>query len=310
MIQKLAKTYGYRQEILERYCELFGDDIELFLKANEAEPRTYIRSNSLKISSSELEQRLLKRGVQLREVEHGFLIERSPFSASSTPEYLLGYFYIQGIAEMQIAPLLHPEDVVIDMCAAPGGKTTHLAQLMRNEGVILALDVNEEKIKALKANIQRMGVTNTIVYAVSALDFSYTCSRILLDAPCTGSGIIRKDPTRKYSRGSTDIAFCSRLQRDLLRKGVESLVPGGILLYSTCSLEPEENEMVIDWSLRELPVVVEPLEFTVNGVSAAEGITSPFGMVLHRDIRKCRRIFPHVHDSNGMFVARLRKCHD
>ncbi|MGC1121071.1 MAG: RsmB/NOP family class I SAM-dependent RNA methyltransferase [Candidatus Methanofastidiosia archaeon] len=307
MIQKLAKKYGYRQEILERYCELFGEDIELFLKANEVEPRTYIRGNTLKISPFELEQRLLKRGVRLREVEQGFLIEEAPFSVSSTPEYLLGYFYIQGIAEMQIAPLLHPEDVVIDMCAAPGGKTTHLAQLMRNTGVILALDANKEKIKALKANVQRMGATNTIMYAMSALDFSYRCSRILLDAPCTGSGIIRKDPTRKYSRDSTDVAFCSGLQRDLLRKGVETLIPDGVLLYSTCSLEPEENELIIDWALKELPVTVEPLEFTVNGVSAVEGITSPFGMTLHKDVRKCRRVLPHVHDSNGMFAARLRK---
>ncbi|MBU6998748.1 MAG: RsmB/NOP family class I SAM-dependent RNA methyltransferase [Theionarchaea archaeon] len=307
MIRKLAKEYGYNQATLERYYRLFGKDIELLLEANEAEPPTYIRANTLKISLFELEQRLLKRGIRLREVEQGFLIEDAPFSVSSTPEYLLGYFYIQGIAEMQIAPLLHAEGVVIDMCAAPGGKTTHLAQLMRDTGVILALDVNREKIKALKANIQRMGVTNTIVYAVSALDFSYRCSRILLDAPCTGSGIIRKDPTRKYSRDSTDIAFCSRLQKDLLRKGVDNLIEEGVLLYSTCSLEPEENELIIDWALRELPVVVEPLEFTVNGVSAVEGITCPFGSTLHRDIRRCRRILPHIHDSNGMFVARLRK---
>jgi NOL1/NOP2/sun family putative RNA methylase len=307
MIHNLAKKYGYKQEILERYSELFGEDIELFLKANEAEPRTYIRGNTLRISPSELEQRLLKRGVRLREVEQGFLIEGAPFSVSSTPEYLLGYFYIQGIAEMQIAPLLHPKDVVIDMCAAPGGKTTHLAQLMKNTGVILALDVNKEKIKALKANIQRMGVTNTIVYAKSALDFSYRCSRILLDAPCTGSGIIRKDPTRKYSRGSTDIAFCSGLQKKLLRKGVENLREGGVLLYSTCSLEPEENELVIDWALSELPVNIEPVHFTVNGVPAVEGYTHGFGVTLHEDIRNCRRTLPHVHDSNGMFVARLRK---
>jgi NOL1/NOP2/sun family putative RNA methylase len=307
MIHNLAKKYGYKQGILERYSELFGEDMELFLKANEAEPRTYIRCNTLKVSPFELEQRLLKRGVRLREVEQGFLIEEAPFSVSSTPEYLLGYFYIQGIAEMQIAPLLHPEDVVIDMCAAPGGKTTHLAQFMRNTGVILALDVNKEKIKALKANIQRMGVTNTIVYAVSALDFSYRCSRILLDAPCTGSGIIRKDPTRKYSRDSTDIAFCSGLQKKLLKKGVDNLMAEGVLLYSTCSLEPEENEVIIDWALSELPVHVEPVHFTVNGVPAVEGFTHAFGITLHEDIRKCRRTFPHVHDSNGMFVARLRK---
>lgn len=307
MIRDLAKKYGYKQEAVQRYTQLFQEDTEAFLRACEAEPKTYIRVNTLKISGEELKKRLRKRGIHLRDVEGGILIEESPFSISSTPEYLLGYFYIQGIAEMQIAPLLEPAGVVIDMCAAPGGKTTHLAQLMGNKGVILALDVNKEKIKALKANVHRLGVKNTIIYVMSALDFSYRSNRILLDAPCTGSGIIRKDPSRKYSRDFTDIQFCSQLQKDLLRKGIENLEDNGILVYSTCSLEPEENEMVIDWTLRNFPVEMGKIDFSVNGVPAVEGFTRPFGKELHKDVQLCRRTLPHVHDCNGMFVAKFNK---
>lgn len=309
MIRQLAKTYGYKQETIRRYLTLFGDDTPSLLQANEAEPRLHIRVNTLKISSQELGKRFRKRGIDFMEVENGFQIMKSPFSITSTPEYLLGYCYVQGIAEMQIAPLLHLQsaDVVIDMCAAPGGKTTHLAQLMNNEGVVLAFDVNTNKIKALKANVQRLGITNTIIYLKSSLDFTYHSSAILLDAPCTGSGIIRKDPTRKYSRDSSDISFCSRLQRDLLRKGIENLNHTGELLYSTCSLEPEENEMVIDWALTHFPVEVKPIDFTIRGIPAVEGFTAPFGEELHPDIALTRRILPHIHDSNGMFVAKLVK---
>jgi NOL1/NOP2/sun family putative RNA methylase len=307
MIRTLAKEYGYKQEAIERYMNLFGEDIEAFLKANEAEPNLYIRVNTLKISGYQLKMRLCKRGCSLRAVEGGFLVEASPFSISSTPEYLLGYMYIQGIAEMQVAPLLDPEGIVIDMCAAPGGKTTHLAQLMKNSGVILALDVNKDKIKALKANIHRMGVKNTVIYLMSALHFPYRSHRILLDAPCTGSGIIRKDPTRKYSRDLTDITFCSQLQRDLLKKGIRTLEDDGILVYSTCSLEPEEDEMIIDWALTHLPVEIEPVEFSVNGIPAVRAFSQPFGKELHEDIQLCRRTVPHIHDCNGMFVAKLRK---
>lgn len=306
-MRELARKFGYKQETIKRYVDLFGEDTELLLKANEIEPKVYIRVNTLKISQQKLVERLQNRGVELIQVENGLIVEKSPFSMSSTPENLFGYFYIQGIAEMQIAPLLHPEGIVIDMCAAPGGKTTHLAQIMENKGVIIAIDVNEEKIKALKANVNRLGVENCIIYLMSALKFSHRSKRILLDAPCTGSGIIRKDPTRKYSRDFADIRFCSQLQKDLLQKGVEDLEEKGVLVYSTCSLEPEEDEMVIDWALNNLPVRIEPLHFTVNGVPAVEGFTHPFGNSLREDIRCCRRVLPHVHDCNGMFVAKLKK---
>jgi NOL1/NOP2/sun family putative RNA methylase len=309
MIRELAKRYGYKQETIRRYRALFGDDITFLLQANEAKPRLSIRINTLKISSGELGKRLRKRGVDIKESDHGFQIIKSPFSITSTPEYLLGYFYVQGRAEMHIAPLLnpHPTDVVIDMCAAPGGKTTHLAQLMHNKGVILAFDVNKNKIKALKSHVHRLGITNTIMYVMSSLDCTCHASTILLDAPCTGSGIIRKDPTRKYSRDHTDILFCSKLQKDLLRKGVESLHNNGMLLYSTCSLEPEEDEMIIDWALNHLPVKVEPIDFTIGGIAAVKGFTEPFGESLHPHVALTRRTLPHVHDCNGMFVAKLRK---
>ncbi len=297
-----ACTDKYRQEFLERYKKLFKD-IDSFLKANERE-NTCIRVNTLKISKEELGRRLRKRGVQLKEISHGFRIISSPFSISSCPEHLFGYFYIQGEAEMNIVPFfdIH-EDLVIDMCAAPGGKTTQIAEIMRNEGAILAYDVN--KIEALKNNLQRMGVKNCVVFEKDATALTQKSSHILLDAPCTGSGIIRKDPTRKYSRSMEDIQFCQRMQKRLLRTGINALEEGGELLYCTCSFEPEENEHVIDWALRTFDISLEEVNTVVNGEKLVDGFQHPLGKALDSEVRKCKRFLPHIHDTHGMFVAKV-----
>jgi len=294
-------TGEYKKEFLKRYKILFKD-LDSFLKANEKET-TCIRVNTLKISKDELRKRLEERGIILEEIDYGFKILKSDFSISSCPEHLFGYFYIQGEAEMNIVPFFDLEDLVIDMCAAPGGKTTQISELMKNKGVVLAFDV--DRIEALKNNIQRLGVENCIVFKKDSTKLDIKARNILLDAPCTGSGVIRKDPTRKYSRSMKDIYFCQDLQKKLLEAGIKALKKDGELIYCTCSLEPEENEYVIDWALKNFDISLEEINTKINGKNLVNGFQNPFGKKLDSEVKKCKRFLPHIHDTHGMFVAKV-----
>ncbi len=299
-----ARTGEYKKEFLDRYRILFKD-FNSFLKANERE-NLCIRVNTLKISKEKLRKRLEDRGVILEEIEYGFKILKSAFSISSCPEHLFGYFYIQGEAEMNVVPFFElKEDFVIDMCASPGGKTTQISEIMKNKGVVLAFDV--DRIEALKNNIQRLGVENCAVFKKDSTKLDIEAKNILLDAPCTGSGIIRKDPTRKYSRSMNDIYFCQNLQKKLLEAGIRSLKTDGELIYCTCSLEPEENEHVIDWALKNFDITLEEITTTINGKKLVDGFQKPFGKRLDGEVKKCKRFLPHVHDTHGMFVAKVVK---
>jgi len=299
-----AHTDDYKEEFLDRYRILFKD-LNSFLKANEKE-NLCIRVNTLKISKDKLKKRLENRGVILEDIEYGFKILKSNFSISSCPEHLFGYFYIQGEAEMNIVPFFEfKEDLVIDMCASPGGKTTQISEFMKNKGVVLAFDI--DRIEALKNNIQRLGVENCIVFKKDSTKLDIEAKNILLDAPCTGSGIIRKDPTRKYSRSMNDIYFCQNLQKNLLEAGINCLKKDGELIYCTCSLEPEENEYVIDWALKNFDISLEEINTRINGKKLVDGFQKPFGKRLDGEVKKCKRFLPHVHDTHGMFVAKVVK---
>ncbi|WP_456418741.1 NOL1/NOP2/sun family putative RNA methylase [Methanocaldococcus infernus] len=217
----------------------------------------FIRVNTLKISPSALKERLEKKGVKLEKtfLDYAFRVIESPFSIGATPEYLFGYYMPQSLSSM-IPPIAlnpSPKDRILDMCAAPGGKTTHLAQLMGNEGTILAVEISKERVKALKSNINRMNILNTIIinkdmrkYKEYLMKKKILFDKILLDAPCSGN--IIKDKNRKVDE--KDIEYCSLRQKELLNIGLDLLKPGGELVYSTCSMEEKENEEVIEHVLK------------------------------------------------------------
>ncbi len=189
--------------------------------------------------------------------------------------------------------------------APPGGKTSYLAQLMENKGLIYAFDVGEERLKETRLNLSRLGVINTVLIHGSALhidELGVEFDGILLDAPCTGSGTIHKNPERKANRTMEDVKFCQGLQMKLLEKGLEVLKKGGTLVYSTCSLEPEENEFVIQWVLDNFDVeLLPPLRY------GEPALRKPFGVELSEEIEKARRFYPDKHGTSGFFVAKLRK---
>ena len=312
-IHELCSRFGYREYMIERYLKLFGEArIIEFLEGNEQKLITTIKVNTLRISQEELYEKLTTKGFNLNPVpfiQDAFYVRNEPFSIGATTEYLLGYYYIQGAASMIPSLLLKPnsQDLVVDMCAAPGGKTIQLAQGMKNEGILFALDLSRERMKSLRSNLARCGVKNVIAIRMDAATVGELkikgISKILLDARCSGSGLIPSDPTRKMSRGYEDIIFCSGTQLKLITAAINALEPGGELVYSTCSIEPEENEYIIDAVLNQFGVKLIDLGLTIG----EPGIVDAFGKTLAPDLKQARRFYPYLHKTEGFFVCKLKK---
>jgi len=299
--------------MIERYFQFLGEDqTEQLLDANEKPLTPSIRANTLKIEIETLKNRLENKGFKLESIDwmpYGFKIKKTPLNLGSTHEYLQGFYYLQSVAPMLPAFILNPNptDVVIDMCAAPGGKATHLAQIMNNEGKLLLIERNKNRIPALEFNLRRMGVSNSIVINEDAVNLSkmnLKADKILLDAPCTGEGLIRQDSSRKKSKTMKDIDKLSSIQKKLLKTGLNSLNPGGQLLYSTCSIAPEENELVLDEVLKDnsdFAIVKIPRNYGVDG------IIDVYNKKLREDIKNSQRLYPHLHNTIGFFISLIEK---
>lgn len=200
-----------------------------------------------------------------------------------------------------------PGETVIDMCAAPGSKASHLAQLMNNEGQLLLIDRNKKRIPALEINLRRLGITNSLILNFNSINLTklnIEANRILLDAPCTGEGLIRQDPSRKTSKTKKDLEKMGFIQKKLLKAGLKSLKAGGKLLYSTCSIAPEENELVINEVLQSLPnlSIIE-----IDKQYGIPGLTNVFNQDLMSDLKLSQRLYPHLHHTIGFYLCLIEK---
>lgn len=299
--------------MIERYIQFLGlDETINYLKANEIPLTPSIRTNTLKISTSELRKRLENKGFELEPIEwvpYAFNVLKAPYNLGSSHEFLQGYYYLQNIASMLSAIILDPKpsDTVIDMCAAPGSKATHLAQLMKNKGTLILIDRNKNRIPALEINLRRMGIINSIVLNMDAVNVSnlhIKANKILLDAPCTGEGLVRQDPDRKKSKNIRDIEKMALIQKKLLKTGLNILKTGGNLLYCTCSIAPEENELVVNDVLKSLN------NFSIVDISnkyGLKGLTQVFGINLIGDLKFSQRLYPHIHDTIGFYYCLITK---
>lgn len=272
---------------------------------NEIDPSKIIvkpalRVNTLKINEEELVKRLKNNGVKLEKVPwlKNAYFYKSKFALSSTPEYLQGYYYLQDAASQIPVMVLDPKpgETVLDMAAAPGGKTTQMSQMMKNEGVIIALDIKSDRLKSLENNIERMGCKNIIVYnkdANYASDLNMKFDKVLLDAPCSGNFCIDSEWFSK--RKIEDFNEKAFIQRKILQSGVRVLKTGGTIVYSTCSLEKEENEKVIDWAISTLGVELIEMKLDIGdaGLEETTSIT--------------RRLWPNKTMTQGFFVAKMMK---
>jgi len=271
--------------------------------------RKALRVNTLKAEASVIVKRLQQKHVTLEKipfVAHGYHYEAG-FSLGATPEYLQGYYYLQGAASQAVAEVLDPQpgETILDMAAAPGSKATHIAMLMQNTGTLVCLDSNTQRLAALRNNCERLLVKNAVLLKKDgrfARDLAMQFDRVLLDAPCSGNFCSEEGWFEK--RNLTDIQQNGRVQRELLKAAHDVLKTGGVLVYSTCSLEPEEDELVINWLLEKY-ADLELVELTLS--VGDPGITEWDHQTLNPSLAKTRRFWPHKTSTEGFFVAKLRK---
>lgn len=282
-----------------------------FIAACQRPLRRSIRVNTLKISVEDFLALVSPYGWQLTPVpwcEEGFWIERDDEDAvplGSTAEHLSGLFYIQEASSMLPVAALFADgnspERVMDVAAAPGSKTTQIAARMGNRGAILANEFSASRVKVLHANISRCGIHNVALTHFDGRVFGAALPEafdaILLDAPCSGEGVVRKDPDALKNWSVESNLEIAATQRELIESAFHALRPGGTLVYSTCTLNRDENEDVCLWLKAQYPDAVEFLPLNDLFVSAQEAIT-PEGF-LH--------VFPQIYDCEGFFVARLRK---
>mmetsp|Transcript_29101 Transcript_29101/g.58679 ORF Transcript_29101/g.58679 Transcript_29101/m.58679 type:complete len:812 (-) Transcript_29101:51-2486(-) len=322
LAQDMAELFGYLQELVDYFLSMLGPNEALeFLEASDKPRPMVVRVNTLKARRKDLAAALMKRGVRLDPLapwsKVGLKIYESTVPIGATPEYLAGHYMLQSAASMCPVMALGPQpgDRVLDMSAAPGGKTSYIAQLMRNKGVIIANDLKPERQKATVANLHRLGVRNAVTCIFDGrklgAQMRNSFDRILLDAPCSGLGVISRDPSVKVQRTIPDVLRCAHLQKELLVAAIDALnhkskKGGGYMVYSTCSVAVAENEEVVNYLLskRDVKLVDTGLDFGKPGFTRFEHKR------FHPSLALTRRFYPHVHNMDGFYVAKIQKLSD
>lgn len=295
---------------LEPYRDII-DDWPAFAEALGRREPTTLRVNRLRVDVETVRASLEGEGFVLETIAGlpWFLrVVDGPHSVADTFGHWAGWFYIQQAATGVAAGLLgaRPGERILDLCAAPGGKTLHIAETMEGRGAIVATEVNEGRIRALLGNIYRLGTPNIMVVSGDGREFpeGATFDRVLVDVPCSAQGTARKKAGRLPARSRGFMAKIIRAQDKLLRRAIDLTRPGGVVLYVTCTFGPDENEAVVSRVLADMPVDVEPM---TPPVDHATGVTRWGEEVYDERLSGAVRIYPHHLDSGGLFLCRLRK---
>jgi len=288
-----------------KYCfRTFGrQEAITLLEANTRSPPTYIRLNTLKAEEKEILEKLAEEDIKIEKVEqlrHAYKVLGTKHPLTRTASFREGLFYIQDKASCFAAEAANPklEITVLDVCAAPGAKTTYLAQLMQNRGAIYSVDYSRRRMNVWKSEIARMGVENAVPIIADArnqLPFTVEADMVVLDPPCTSTGAFGKLPSAKWRLTRRSIDRMAEIQWRMINNCAMHVKSGGTLVYSTCSITLEENEIIIERFLKWHP------EF------ALAEITPKIGLPGLRGLDKCQRLYPHIHQCNGFFIAKLSK---
>ena len=315
-----TETIEFKEEFIERYSKLTNWDE--FKKYSLSFLRRSIRINTIYGTVKEVTSSIEKKGWKLNPIpwcKEGFWIEHQGIGeekrrdVGNLLEHHLGLIYVQEAASM-IPPLVldpQPGDIVLDMCAAPGSKTTQMGMMMKNEGIIVANDYKGMRLQSLGINLQRAGLTNVIISLMHGKRFfNFKFDKILLDAPCSGTGTIRKSLKTIRIWNSGMITKLSRQQKELIENAFNNLKDGGEMVYSTCSVEPEENEGVIDFLLKKYPnadVVQLNLAKILPGLKVSPPVIE-FGKDRYDSrVQYAVRIWPQDNDTEGFFVTKIIK---
>lgn len=302
MSQSLPESYLNRMEAM------LGEEFPAYLRCFSEEKHAGLRVNTNRISTAEFEKIAPFPLKRVPWTDDGYYIP-GDVRAAKHPYYFAGLYYLQEPSAMLPAEILKvkPNERVLDLCAAPGGKSTKLLCSMQNTGVLVSNDISFSRAQALLKNLELFGASHAIVTAESpeklSSAFPAYFDKILIDAPCSGEGMFRKDPAVIRSWVEHGNAFYVSLQRSILKAAVSMLKPGGSLLYSTCTFAPEEDEEAVLFAMELCPSLrIQAPEMNIEG--AAEGIAAPYG---RPELKKCIRMYPHRVRGEGHFVALLKK---
>ena len=303
------------EKVLSYIENIYGkNSTKQYLEFIRSEPTQYIRTNSLKINKEKLAKILNDNyGIETETIptlQNSLKISNKNEFVSRSIEHIIGLYYIQGLSSMLPPLILNPaqNDLVLDLCSAPGSKTTELAELMNNKGTIVANEIQLDRVKMLVYNIDRMNSLNIGVahYKGEMLSKIYEeyFDKILVDAPCSGLGIIQKKGEVNNWWSLERAERLGDLQTRLLIAAIKMLKVSGEVVYSTCTLTAEENEFVLNTILNKYPVEVIEIDLPVK---SHEAFTSFNGKSLNQNLAKAKRIFPWEVDSDGFFIIKLRK---
>lgn len=313
-LEKPKQKLELKPEFEERYKKILKERYDEFVKYSEAYIRKSIRINTLKTNKKEITKRLQKNW-DLKEIpwcEEGYWINyknNERFDVGNLPEHQLGYIYVQDAASMIPPVVLNPQpgDIILDVCAAPGSKTTQISQYTKNQGLIIANDAQGKRLSALGINLQRCGATNVLITKMDGekIKKHNEYDKILLDAPCSGTGTIRRSYKIAQMWSPGLVKRMKKIQTKLLKNAFNLLKKGGTLVYSTCTLEPEENEEVISQLLEQnKDAKLEEINLKIN---RSKPIKEFDGKKYLSEVDKCLRIYPQDNDSEGFFVAKIKK---
>lgn len=307
LVEYLSVWYSYPTWFVEKCIKDFGYDFtKSFLESSNKKPNFCIRVNTTKTSTDELMKLLKEDGINTTKskiIDIGLIVENSQ-NITRSKLYNEGFFTIQDESSMLVAKVLNPKenDVVIDVCAAPGGKSTHIAELMNNTGCVYSRDVYEHKVLIINEMAKRLGLTNIKpqVFDATKLDKEMIekADKVLVDAPCTGLGIIRRKPDIKWTKESKDTDNISKLQYSILENASKYVKEGGYLVYSTCTIEKEENINVVTKFIKN------------NSNFAMEDIMAFIPHSLEgRELAKkgYMEFYPNVHNTDGFFISKMKK---
>lgn len=300
-VQHIAVCYSHPEWLIERWLTFFSiETVIAFCQANNQRPDVFLRVNRLKTSVQALQNSLQVEGIDtvfMPPLDHDFVKITGSAAFTTTAAFKAGHFQPQDLSAGLVVQLVDPQPntSILDVCAAPGGKTTFLAERLNNTANIVAGDLNQKKLVKLQTNLDRLGITCVQLVRADgrALPFGQQFDQILLDVPCSGSGVLARRSDARWQRKPEDFATLTRWQQQLIRAAANHLQPGGTLIYSTCSIDPAENMQIVEAFLADHPnFELEP---------AAEKLPSQFVK------NGYLQTFPHEHHMDGAFGARLRK---
>ncbi|MDB0438280.1 16S rRNA (cytosine(967)-C(5))-methyltransferase RsmB [Clostridioides difficile] len=301
-VKYLSIKYSYNSWIIKNWIDNFGQEFtEDLLEANNEKPSIYIRTNTLKVSREELIEKLNQDGIMCLKVpmvEEAIKVEKLK-NIENNELFKAGLFTIQDISSMIVGKVINPKEdsLILDVCSAPGGKSTHLATLMNNTGQVIARDIFEHKLKLIKATVNRLGLKNVHVEGFDASEIDENSINkfdyVLADVPCSGLGIIRRKPEIKYKK-EEELEDITSIQKKILENASKYVKIGGTLVYSTCTVQDMENiNIITSFIEKNNNFELTPID-TVN-------------VDLDNQDKGYLKIYPNIHGIDGFFIAKLKR---